>query len=123
MSSEMWILEHSEPSARKLGPFTKTATQSHKHTIPAPKHSQHHGKGKSKQVEGERRDVEAQGDDSSGHSTRGQEMARGHLLCCGLCIPSWGKEGMTEQSPGRWSGLPPGSAFATVCFERLCDLM
>lgn len=28
-----------------------------------------------------------------------------------------------EQSPGRWSGLPPGSAFATVCFERLCDLM
>lgn len=56
MSSEMWILEHSEPSARKLGPFTKTATQSHKHTIPAPKHSQHHGKGKSKQVEGERRD-------------------------------------------------------------------
>lgn len=65
MSSEMWILEGSEPSARKLGPFTKTATQSHKHSIPAPKHSWHHGKGRSKQVDGERRDMEAQGDDSS----------------------------------------------------------
>lgn len=53
MSSEMWRLECSEPSARKLGPFTKTATQSHKHTVPAPKHSQHHGKGKSWQVDGE----------------------------------------------------------------------
>lgn len=63
-------------------------------------------------MDGERRDLEAQGDDSS--STQGQELARGHLLCCGLCFAAWGEEGVMEQSPAEleWAA----SRQAECCF-------